>query len=86
MYNIESEKRLPPTEKAKKVDHYWNEVFQIKTNSGTLKYTKLFTLIKAIMVFQNANASAEGSLSDIKILSEQKELCYRKKQLLRCIE
>ena len=66
MYNVESEKRLPPTEKAKKVDHYWNEVFQIKTNSGTLKYTKLFTLIKAIMVFQNANASAEGSLSDIK--------------------
>ena len=66
MYNVESEKRLPTTEKAKKVDHYWNEVFQIKTNSGTLKYTKLFTLIKAIMVFQNANASAEGSLSDIK--------------------
>ena len=60
---VESEKKLPPTEKAKKVDHYWNEVFQTKTNSGTVRDTKLFTFIEAILAFQNGDAPAEGSLS-----------------------
>ena len=52
--------------KAKRVDHYWNEVFQIKTNSGTSKYTKLSTLIKVMLAFQNSNAPDEKSLSDSK--------------------
>ena len=63
---VESDRKLPSTGKAKTVDHYWNEGFQIKTSSGTLKYTKLSRLIKAILAFQNGNAPTEGSLSDNK--------------------
>ena len=66
LYMVESETKLPPIEMTKRVDHYWNKVFQIKTNSGTSKYTKLSTLIKATLAFQNGNASVEMSLFDNK--------------------
>ena len=50
--------------------------FQIKTTSGTLKYTKLPPLIKAILAFQNGNATVEWSLSDNKnsVTSERTDL------------
>ena len=67
---------MPPSNEFGRVDHYWNAVFQIKTTTGTLKYTKLPPLIKAILAFQNGNAAVERSLSDNKnsVTSERTDL------------
>ena len=67
LYMVESERKLPPpTTPPTRVDHYWKAVFAIKSNSGELKYTKLPSLVKAVLSFQNGNAAVERSLSDNK--------------------
>ena len=67
LYMVESERKLPqPTTPPTRIDHYWKAVLEIKSNSGELKYTKLPALVKAVLSFQNANASVERSLSDNK--------------------
>ena len=64
LYMVESERKLPPpTTPPTRVDHYWKAVFAIKSNSGELKYTKLPSLVKAVLSFQNGNAAVERSLS-----------------------
>ena len=50
-----------------RVDHYWREVFKIKTTSGETKYNQLQKVVKSVLSLQNANAAVERSLSDSKI-------------------
>ena len=63
--------KLKTTIKLKKpnqrVDHYWREVFKIKTTSGETKYNQLQKVVKSVLSLQNANAAVERSLSDNKI-------------------
>ena len=47
-------------------DHYWREVFKIKTTSGETKYSQLQKVIKSFLSLQNATAAVERSLSDNK--------------------
>ena len=49
-----------------RVDHYWREVFKIKTTPGETKYNQLQKLVKSVLSLQNANATVEWSLSDNK--------------------
>ena len=49
-----------------RVDHYWREVFKIKTTSGETKYNQLQKVVKSVLSLQNANAAVERSLSDNK--------------------
>ena len=76
LYMVESEKKLPDALQCERVDHYWNQVFKIKTTSGHLKYIILPKLVKAILAFQNGNANVERSLSDNKntVTTERTEL------------
>ena len=67
LYMVESERKLPPpTTPLTRVDYYWKAVFEIKSNSGEQKYSKLPALVKAVLAFQNGNAAVERSLSDNK--------------------
>ena len=45
-----------------RVDHYWHEVFKIKTTSGETKYNQLQKVVKSVLSLQNANAAVERSL------------------------
>ena len=53
--------KLKTTIKLKKpnqrVDHYWREVFKIKTTSGETKYNQLQKVVKSVLSLQNANAA-----------------------------
>ena len=48
------------------VDHYWREVFKIRTTSGETKYNQLQRVVKSVLSLQNANAVVESSLSNNK--------------------
>ena len=48
------------------VDHYWREVFEIRTTSGETKYNQLQRVVKSVLSLQNANAVVESSLSNNK--------------------
>ena len=47
------------------VDHYWREVFEIRTTSGETKYNQLQRAVKSLSL-QNANAVVESCLSNNK--------------------
>ena len=49
-----------------RVDHYWREVFKIKTTPGETKYNQLQKVVRSVLSLQNANATVEWSLSDNK--------------------
>ena len=44
------------------MDHYWREVFKLKTSSGSTKYPHL-TNVKAALVLPHGNVDVEGAVS-----------------------
>ena len=51
-----------PDEKTR-VDHYWREVFKLKTSSGNTKYPHLTNVVKAALVLPHGNADVERGVS-----------------------
>ena len=50
----------------KRVDHYWNQVFKLKSLTGAQRYPYLAKIVKSCCALQNGNAAVERSLSDNK--------------------
>ena len=50
----------------KRLDHYWREIFKLKTLSGQPRYPLLTKVVKSCCSLQNGNAAVERSLSDNK--------------------
>ena len=47
-----------------RVDHYWCEVFKIKTTSGETKCNQLQKVVESVLSLQNANTAVDMSLSN----------------------
>ena len=47
----------------RRVDHYWEDVFQEKSQQGEFKYPVLQKLVKSILSLAHGNADVERSLS-----------------------
>ena len=50
----------------KRIDTYWAKVFEIRTETGDLKYPLLSKIVKSFLGMPNGNANVEPSLSDNK--------------------
>ena len=50
----------------KRIDTYWANVFEIRTETGDLKYSLLIKVVKSFLGMPNGNANVERSLSDDK--------------------
>ena len=50
----------------KRLDHYWNQIFKLKSLSGLPRYPYLALIVKSCCALQNGNAAVERSLSDNK--------------------
>ena len=50
----------------KRIDTYWAKVFEIRTETGDLKYSLLSKIVKSFLGMPNGNANVEASLSDNK--------------------
>lgn len=50
----------------KRIDTYWAKVFEIRTETGDLKYSLLGKVVKSFLGMPNGNANVEPSLSDNK--------------------
>ena len=46
-----------------RVDHYWREVFKLKTSSGSTKYPHLTNVVEAALVLPYGNADVERGVS-----------------------
>ena len=51
-----------PDEKTR-VDHYWRDVFKLKTSNGNTKYPHLTNVVKAALVLPHGNADVERGVS-----------------------
>jgi len=51
-----------PDEKTR-LDHYWREVFKLKTSSGSTQYLHLTDVVKAALVLPHGNADVERGKS-----------------------
>lgn len=51
-----------PDEKTR-VDHYWREVFKLKTSSGNPKYPHLTNVVRAALVLPHGNVDVERGVS-----------------------
>ena len=47
----------------RRVDHYWADVFQEKSQQGECKYSVLQKLVKGLLCLAHGNADVEQSLS-----------------------
>lgn len=47
-----------------RIDHFWHNIFCLKTESNDFKYPNLATVIKQALVFSHGNASVERGFSD----------------------
>ena len=61
LYQLESEENL--THQDGRIDHYWRNVFKIKSLSGDIKYPLLSNLIKSVLSLHHGNSAVERSLS-----------------------
>ena len=61
LYQLESEENL--THQDGRIDHYWWNVFKIKTMSGDIKYPLLSKLVKSVLSLPHGNSAVERSLS-----------------------
>ena len=50
----------------KRLDHYWNHVFEVQSERGTQKYDLLSKVVKSFLALHHGNAKVERSLSDNK--------------------
>ena len=50
----------------KRIDTYWAKVFEIRTETGDLKYSLLSKVVKSFLAMPNGNANVERSLLDNK--------------------
>ena len=64
LYQVENEKNL--TGQDGRIDHYWRNVFKLKTLSGACKYPLLAKLVKSVLSLHHGNSAVERSLSDNK--------------------
>ena len=46
-----------------RVDHYWRDVFKLKTSNGNTKYPHLTNVVKAALVLPHGNADVERGVS-----------------------
>ena len=64
LYQVENEKNLTGQDEG--IDHYWQNVFKLKTLSGACKYPLLAKLFKSVLSLHHGNSAVERSLSDNK--------------------
>ena len=60
-YIYDEEIRKP--EKGTRVDHYWRDIFQLKTASGNPRYPLLTRIVKAALVLPHGNSDVERGMS-----------------------
>ena len=72
----------------KRIDTYWAKLFEIRTETGYLKYSLLNKIIKSFLALPNGNANLERSLSDNKntLTSERTKITKETLEGLRRME
>jgi len=63
---VKSEGNVKMANRCKRVNHYSRVVFEIITASGSVKFTKLQPVVKALLSVASGNTSVERPLSDNK--------------------